>query len=389
MQRVKFDPSLKPSPNLIAVPRVTGNFGGVVVITYPLPRFDQQKAEIEQRYKILSGAEGIDSNPVAQTAALTFGVPVVLVALTERYRHWFRVSHGVCEKTHEQLQDYCAHAILCDTSFAVSDASREPYFERDMKAAGIDHIGFYAGAPLRNPDGQRFGTLCLIDTEARDFTPQEITLLEHFAEMVSSDICLRSAGRYAVRDLIEVEEDKCSLYDLAMTDPLTGALNRRAMFHFAEREVKRAIRHDLDLAILMLDIDHFKQVNDVHGHAAGDEVLKQVGRLFRNSIRDEDLLARVGGEEFALILPETTAQDASILANRLRQSIKALKFVGDGGPFSITVSMGISEPLRGEDHVTEALERADKALYSAKHGGRDKVVIGETKLDHGKISACA
>lgn len=356
------------------------------MITYPLPQFEQQKAEILQRYKILGGAEEINTSPAAQTVALALGAPIVIVALTERYRHWFRVSHGCTEHQHDQLQDFCATAILSDTAFWVENAADEPYFARDLDAHRLRNVAFYAGAPLHNPDGQRFGTLCVISPTPRAVDPAAMNLLRSFATLVSGEICLRSAGRYAVRDLLTLEEDKCGLYNLAMTDPLTGALNRRAMHHFADREVTRAVRHGLNLSAVMLDIDHFKKVNDVHGHAAGDDVLKAVARNFRQSIRDEDILARVGGEEFALILPETTPDDAVRLCNRLRQNIKSMTFSGDGGPFSVTISMGISEPLPGDREITPILEKADKALYDAKRSGRDRVIVGELSSDEALIA---
>ncbi|MEM9989970.1 MAG: GGDEF domain-containing protein, partial [Pseudomonadota bacterium] len=187
--------------------------------------------------------------------------------------------------------------------------------------------------------------------------------------------------RYAVRDLIEAEEDKCTLYDLAMTDPLTTALNRRAFFRFSEKEVRRANRHGLELSVLMLDIDHFKQVNDVHGHNAGDEVLKKLIQTLVKGVREEDLIGRLGGEEFALVLPETGPATAAMLANRLRHDVKKLQFLSPAGPFNITISVGVSEPFDGDTNIQHALERADKALYEAKKNGRDRVELAPSVWD--------
>ncbi|MEM9422757.1 MAG: diguanylate cyclase, partial [Pseudomonadota bacterium] len=229
------------------------------MISYPLPRFEQQKSEVMQRYRILNGSSGFDASHTAKTAALVFGVPIVLAAVNERYRPWFRSSHGVSDEVFDQLQDFCSLANLSDIPFVVTDAREEDYFKKNIAVLGKPNVAFFAGAPLRDPDGQRLGTLCLIDQRPRTMDPQKLAVLESFAGLLSSDLCVRSAARYAVRDLIDVEEDKCTLYDLAMTDPLTRSLNRRAFFHFAEREVRRANRHGLHLSTMMIDIDHFKQ----------------------------------------------------------------------------------------------------------------------------------
>ena len=199
--------------------------------------------------------------------------------------------------------------------------------------------------------------------------------MESFAAIVSQDICVRSAARYAVCDLIEAEHDKCDLLDLAMTDPLAKALNRGGFCRFAEREVLRASRHVRPLTALMLDFDHFKRVNDVHGHRAGDEVLARPGACLTANIRDEDLPGRRGGEEFARVLPETEPLHAALPANRLRDAISDLKFPGKSAPFSMTIRIGISAPAFSDIDVLPALQRFDTALYSATQNGRNRVEV--------------
>jgi diguanylate cyclase (GGDEF)-like protein len=339
------------------------------------PGFEEQKTEVLQRYRILNGAEEYLATQIAQTAALTFGVPMVLASLNERYRHWYRAAYGVSSKGLEALEAFCAQANLSDTIFAVPDVRLEPHFARDPAVTGAPHVVFFAGAPLSDPDGKRFGSLYLIDQKPHSFDQDKLHLLQSFAGVVSQDICVRSAARYAVRDLIEAEHDKCYLFDMAMTDPLTKALNRRAFFRLAEREVLRASRHRKPLSTLIFDIDHFKRVNDTHGHAIGDEVLIQLASCVTGNIRDEDLLGRLGGEEFALVLPETDERGALVLANRLREAIRGLQFPGRAEAFSVSVSVGISGPEIVDIDILPALERADSALYRAKQNGRDRVEV--------------
>ncbi|RFB04079.1 sensor domain-containing diguanylate cyclase [Parvularcula marina] len=366
---------------------VPGTSGGKdwAMITYPQQKFESIKSEVEQRYRILDGSSAYDTNHMARTVALAFRVPMVIAALNERYRAWFSSSHGVSEALDDQVHDLCSLANLADRFFQVEDMAEDQYFSGEKLVSEAPNMRFFAGVPLRDPDGKRFGTLCILDNKPRVMSESDSRLLKSFAGLLSNDICVRSAGRYAVQDLIHAEEDKCSLYDLAVTDSLTGALNRRAFFHLTEREVPRAERHRVPLTAVLFDIDHFKKVNDVHGHAAGDDVIASLSRIVSKEIREEDYLGRLGGEEFGLILPETTPSQAVSLTNRLRQKIKGLTFLGEGGSFSITVSFGVAAIDPGERSVHPALERADRALYVAKRNGRDRVELAVECL--GRLSA--
>ncbi|MEM9232681.1 MAG: sensor domain-containing diguanylate cyclase [Pseudomonadota bacterium] len=350
------------------------------MITYPLQKFDTVKTEVEQRYRILDGSSAYDTNHMARTVALAFRVPIVIAALNERYRAWFQSSHGVSDEMEDPISDLCSLANLADRFFQVEDMTGDSYFADETVVKEAPFIKSFAGVPLTDPDGKRFGTLCLLDTRPRVYDEVEARLLESFGGLLSNDICVRSAGRYAVQDLISAEEDKCSLYDLAVTDSLTGCLNRRAFFHLTERETARARRHGLPLTTVLFDIDHFKKVNDVHGHAAGDDVIASLARVVAKEIRDEDYLGRLGGEEFGLVLPETTPAQAVSLTNRLRHKIKSLTFLGEGGSFSITVSFGVALVDSHDQTVNPGLERADRALYEAKRNGRDRVELAEECL---------
>jgi diguanylate cyclase (GGDEF)-like protein len=160
---------------------------------------------------------------------------------------------------------------------------------------------------------------------------------------------------------------------LVMTDPLTGLANRTRFFAGAAVEIKRAERQNAPLAVVLIDIDFFKQVNDNHGHEAGDQVLAAFAGLCRTVVREQDVAARLGGEEFGLLLPGTDRDQARALADRLRVEVEAqpLEVI----PVPITISLGISEVLPEENTVDAALSRADKALYAAKRTGRNKVVL--------------
>jgi diguanylate cyclase (GGDEF)-like protein/PAS domain S-box-containing protein len=171
-----------------------------------------------------------------------------------------------------------------------------------------------------------------------------------------------------------------SLRDQSIRDPLTGLFNRRFMEECLDRELLRAVRKNRALAIIFLDVDHFKRFNDTYGHDAGDEVLRAMGDFFRVHFRGDDVICRYGGEEFAIILPESTAQDAAVRAELLRTAAKNLRITHRGKNLeAVTVSAGIAGYPEHAGTADGLLQAADASLYEAKAKGRDRVVTAEVK----------
>jgi two-component system cell cycle response regulator len=167
------------------------------------------------------------------------------------------------------------------------------------------------------------------------------------------------------------------IYDLSALDGLTRVHNRRSLDEFLRREVARSQRHGNPLCFALLDIDHFKVVNDTHGHQAGDDVLRGIAARIGPTVRAEHLFARYGGEEFALVLPESTPGGAWIFCERVRRSVSGTPFSTVVGAVAITLSIGLAE-FEG-DGAEALVARADEALYEAKSGGRDRVVTRERR----------
>jgi diguanylate cyclase (GGDEF)-like protein len=161
------------------------------------------------------------------------------------------------------------------------------------------------------------------------------------------------------------------LATLARTDPLTGAMNRRAIEEAALRETARSIRHGHNLCMIELDVDHFKNLNDTRGHAAGDCVLRALVRRLKAQLRVNDLLARTGGEEFTILLPETAAETGMVAAERIRQSVEDLEVVFEKEPIKITVSVGVAQLDPSRDGWEGMMRQADTAMYRAKEKGRN------------------
>lgn len=179
---------------------------------------------------------------------------------------------------------------------------------------------------------------------------------------------------------IEIEERKRlekDLKEMAHTDSLTGVMNRRHFFKRANNEISRHQRFNHPMAILMLDIDHFKSVNDTFGHPAGDKVLKSLTSLLKNKLRKVDLIARIGGEEFAVLLVETPETRAIKIAHRILKSVKQKQITYGDQTISISVSIGVSPTLMTDkkETVENLISRADSALYRAKNSGRNTIKI--------------
>ncbi len=176
-----------------------------------------------------------------------------------------------------------------------------------------------------------------------------------------------------VVDITERKALETRLKALATTDPLTGLANRARYFGVAERQVRSAARSGRSLGVLMIDIDRFKAINDTHGHQVGDRALRRCADALRHGLGDRNLLARLGGEEFAALLPDCGLAEAAGLAEALRAAVAGLEFE-DGG-LRITVSIGVAELHAGEADIAHAMTRADRALYDAKEAGRDRVAV--------------
>lgn len=192
------------------------------------------------------------------------------------------------------------------------------------------------------------------------------------------------AGRLFTLTLRDISERKAAeeeLRRLATTDPLTGVANRRQFMDCAERELARARRYSRPVALMMIDVDHFKTINDTHGHAIGDEVLKALAAAMLDCVRETDVVGRLGGEEFAVLLPETALAEAIEAADRLRRRLGDAVLTTHAGPIRYTVSAGVSTCRSTDATIEGALSRADHALYAAKRAGRNRVATEELKGD--------
>ncbi|MFC5300974.1 diguanylate cyclase [Azospira restricta] len=235
-----------------------------------------------------------------------------------------------------------------------------------LRAAHVGHVQRFAEGPAISRRMNERGELQCLRSNGEVF-PAEIAI----SRLQTPDGPIFTA---IIRDVTERKRVEAQLLDLAMTDPLTGAANRRHLFEVAELEIKRARRYGRPLSVLALDIDNFKPINDACGHAAGDQVLLRLTVACHEVLREYDMIARIGGDEFVALLPETDERRAQALAQRLVDHIAKIRVRFQGKELQTTISIGCSVVADDDTSIAEAIERADQALLQAKRDGRNRVV---------------
>ncbi|MBV8500803.1 MAG: sensor domain-containing diguanylate cyclase [Paucibacter sp.] len=292
-----------------------------------------------------------DLQVLARLATLATGLPNAFVTLADSSSPPIR----------GQEESYCSAALHEDDVLVAEDVHLDERTRGIAARRGDSKIVTYAGALIKTDDGRKLGTLCITDDVKRELSAEQLDLLRGLARQAMNLLSLRQAKK----DLTAALD---SMTRLATIDDLTGLLNRRAFFHEAEKLQKLVGRQQGEVCIAIVDVDHFKRINDQHGHAAGDAVLRKVAQALRGGLRESDLVGRIGGEEFAIVLPFAPLQDAVWRVQQLRMEVAAL--ISDG--LRVTISGGVSE--LGGGPVGDALRRADAALYRAKSAGRNQIL---------------
>jgi diguanylate cyclase (GGDEF)-like protein len=260
-------------------------------------------------------------------------------------------------------------ALKSKKPVVIKDVTKDPLMKKVLAIIGPLGIRSILVVPifLRS---KVIGTLFIRTSRTKhSFTSQEVRLLKALADASAS--VLHNAFLFE-----QIEDEKARLEKLAITDFLTGIFNVRYFYHRIIEEFSRCQRYDLPISCLMVDIDHFKRVNDVYGHKAGDMVLKEFAGKLKKHSRKSDVVARYGGEEFVILLPQTTTEGAVAEAERIRACVKKARFKSLDGKLGLTVSIGVSTyPHEKIKTHEDLIALADDALLRAKSRGRDKVVV--------------
>ena len=303
-----------------------------------------------QRYGVLDTAPEEPFEKITSLVQAVMGVPICAVSLIDRERQWFKSIQGLQATETPRSVSFCTHTIQPDQPMIVADAREDVRFKNNPFVVAAPHVGSYAGVPLRTPDGYNVGALCAIDTVPREFTDAQIEILKSFASLVVDELELRR---------------------IAERDHLTGALTRRGFINQINKEMERFRRHQRESVLVLLDIDHFKSINDRYGHPAGDAVLKAVSAACMQQLRVNDSFGRLGGEEFGILLSEANLSQGYLAAEKVRQAIEELQVPILGGA-RVTASFGLAGIPSSRQTAEDWIAQADEALYSAKRLGRNR-----------------
>jgi diguanylate cyclase (GGDEF)-like protein len=316
------------------------------------PGEDEQQLKALKLYDILDTAADHVFDRIVCLAKTIAETQIAAISLIGRDRQWFKASEGLPLQEMERSASFCAHTIEHGRHFIVEDAASDLRFFENPLVLDAPHVRFYAGFPLRTPDGHAIGALCVMDNGRRTLSPKQIS---------------------ALADLASITIDALELRELAACDSLTGGLTRKAFATVASSEVDRTRRCGHDLSCVVLDVDHFKNINDSYGHAAGDHALRMIAAMCREEMRAHDTLCRYGGEEFVILLPETDETGAFLVAERIRSAVCACDMRYGSCSLRVTLSGGVACWMPPEIDIEPTFVRADAALYRAKVGGRNMV----------------
>ncbi len=304
-----------------------------------------------QRYELLDTPKEAAFDRITSLVKTVLSVPICAVSLIDSDRQWFKSCVGLDIDGTGRNISFCTHTIKTRVPMNIPDAAVDVRFADNPLVTGAPYIRSYLGVPLSSPDGYNLGSLCAIDTRPRNFDPTQIEVLKSFAALVTDEMELRR---------------------IAQVDHLTGTATRRGFIQEAEKAIARFVRAQVPASFLVLDLDHFKHVNDTYGHPAGDLVLKMIGAVLSTLTRPTDFAGRLGGEEFGILLPETGLDEAMEIANRIRVALAAT-VVDHNPPIRITASFGVATLDADALSFEKWLAQADLGLYAAKRTGRNKV----------------
>ncbi|MBI2891503.1 MAG: diguanylate cyclase [Nitrospirae bacterium] len=274
-----------------------------------------------------------------------------------------------------QLFDHCYEAAGGAEGIKSLQHNRVDLIICDVNMPGIDGLKFL------DLTRKKFKDIPIIMlTSARDME----TKIRCF-ELGASDYVEKGSWkergpelRARVKTHLELKKSRDRLRELASIDELTQVYNRRHFMEELSREFSRAVRYQKPISFILMDIDHFKKINDTHGHQVGDMVLSHLAALIKQALRGSDVVARYGGEEFAVILPETELEGAVAAAEKMRRTVEREGFPSQDGPLDVRVSFGVANwPRHKVAHVDQLIRLADDALYCAKDAGRNRVVVAQ------------
>lgn len=283
-----------------------------------------------------------------------FNVPIAFISLMDEDRLWHKACLGLDEPSVDRKLSFCELVVQSGEPVVIPDLTQDERLRDSVFVTGEAQLRFYAGVPLISSEGQVIGTVCAADRAPRIFADRDRRILVDLAAVVMNELELRRS---------------------AEVDVLTGVLSRRAFKIQAVQALAMMARQRRSASLLMVDVDHFKSINDTYGHAVGDRVLSAVAAICQQQVRSTDIIGRLGGEEFAVLLPGSDSVNGSRSADKIRIALSEKHFDIGNVSLRITASFGVSfTGTLADDNLDSLLHEADISLYAAKNRGRNRVV---------------
>ncbi|RQM75355.1 sensor domain-containing diguanylate cyclase [Aeromonas jandaei] len=283
---------------------------------------------------------------ITRMARNIFDVPIALISFEDNEHGWAKPCYGL--NMHESIPNisFCRNEFLKKSMLVIEDATQDPLYAENPLAIGEPYIRFYAGHSLVITNGLHIGSLCIIDRKPRVFGDKERALFTDLASTVESE--LRAV-------------------QMATIDELTGITNRRGFILLAERYLQHAFRTKRSLSLLFIDLNNFKSINDRFGHDVGDDALCQAARLINMIFRSSDVCARLGGDEYVVLLPEESSEYFKYMRSRIVSAFEEFN-VHSGKPYTLSCSIGMVsyDPATPPD-LNMLLRLADEEMYRCKH----------------------
>ncbi|MGD0893570.1 MAG: sensor domain-containing diguanylate cyclase [Terracidiphilus sp.] len=315
----------------------------------PIPVNESARIAILRLLNILDTQPEERFDRLTRMAKRLFDVPIAQITLVDADRQWFKSSAGAPRGESSREVSFCAHAIAGDDILIIPDAGLDERFSDNPLVLGDPNIRFYAGCPLKVGEAN-LGTLCVIDDKPREFDAEELQLL---------------------RDLAGMVEQELAAVQMASTDHLTTISNRRGFEALAQHALSVCKRTGRSATLLYFDLNRFKEINDTQGHAAGDEALKTFAAGLLRVFRESDVIGRIGGDEFAVLLTGNSGEAVAEVISRLEEWIRVNIREEEAG-YSIGFSVGCIH-FDAEKHpsVGDLMTEADSAMFEHKRAIRD------------------
>lgn len=318
-----------------------------------IPDSENTRLESLKALNILDTPPEERFDSLTRLAKRTFDVPTVLISLVDENRQWFKSSVGIEVSETPREVSFCGHAINGEKVFVVPDAQQDERFAGNPLVAHEEGIRFYAGYPLKAENGEKLGTLCIIDYKSRELAEEDIN---------------------ALADLGTLVERELSAINMATKDDLTKITNRRGFSIAAQQSLKLSIRHDVPASLVFFDLNKFKSINDLYGHNEGDKALITFAQKLKDTFRASDVIARLGGDEFAVLMCDANKSQAEEAVKSLNKFLDVYN-INSEKQYDISFAYGIVEHDKYKrSGIDSLLSQADDAMYENKNLKKTNVV---------------